>query len=246
MPKSHWLAKVLLVILFQISGWTLMSAAEPDPPLFSGYMSSGTSGGLFALRWKAEDGAERRGWLRLGNNAGAYRLLEFDVKTEILSVEDASGRRFPLRLPEGKVKSEELTEADYQELFGYTLQGADTSRAPVLSREKARMFYLEKIQRMFRSVADIQVVFDTDGRTLPPERAASWASDQARAKAAGMLLLAVIMDGKTQVHETPRRPFPMPEPMVRNLTESDWDEIGLLVATNSFRGRLKRTGKSSP
>jgi len=33
----------------------------------------------------------------------------------------------------------------------------------------------------------------------------------------------------------------MPESMIRNLTESDWDEIGLLVATNSFRGRLKRT-----
>lgn len=246
MPKPRPLAKALCAVLLLVSGWTRVAATEPEPPLFSGYMSSGTSGSLFALRWRVEDGSERQGWLRVGSHAGRYRLVGFDVKTEILSVEDTSGRRFPLRLPEGKVRAEELTEADYQELFSYTMQGADTSRAPVLSREKARIFYLEKIQRMFRSVADVQVVFDTDGRTLPPERAATWASDQARAKAAGMILLAVLIDGKTVVNESPRRPFPMPEPMIRNLTESDWDEIGLLVATNSFRGRLKRNGQSSP
>lgn len=76
--------------------------------------------------------------------------------------------------------------------------------------------------------------------------AATWAADQAAARAAGMIRFAVIIDGKTRVEEVPRRPLRMPEPMTRNLTEADWDEIGLLWATASLKYNLRRDGKHSP
>jgi hypothetical protein len=93
---------------------------------------------------------------------------------------------------------------------------------------------------MFSKWQDGEVLFDLDGSTLPQAVRATWAERVAKVRAAGHLLRAVVIDGRTEIHEFPLHPFPMPEQMTRNLWESDWDEIGLLVATNSLKRRFLR------
>lgn len=45
---------------------------------------------------------------------------------------------------------------------------------------------------------------------------------------------------KTTLHQFPIRFFPIPGQMTRNLLESDWDELSLLVATSSLKRSLQR------
>lgn len=138
------LVRLFFLLLIMVSSFLPAQAAESERPLFTGFTGSSRFGNLFALRWK-EGAGERRAWLRLGDQAGEYRLREFDAQTETLSVEDRSGRCYPLQLPEAKVRHEALSEQDYQKLLQFILEGVEASEVPVLSREKARAFYLENL-----------------------------------------------------------------------------------------------------
>jgi len=191
---------------------------------------------MFAMRWEALDGTPFQGWLRLGDRAGNFDLLQFDSKTELLSVGDGHGRIYQLALPTGKVREANLTDQEFSELKLHLRRLEDWKNAPELSREKARAFYFRLIRERSGPGKE-EVLFDLDGSTLPPERRATWAEDKAKARASGTLLLAVVADGKTVIAQYPLRPDPMPDQMTRNLLDSDWEEIALLDATNMFRNR---------
>lgn len=214
-------------------------SAESPVPNFAGVISSSSSGTMFAVRWQTPDGARFQAWLRLGESAGGFKLVEHDVNTEVLCVEDRAGRIHRLALPQGTVRERGLTELEFEELRKYMLPGADVTNAPVLSRERARQFYLRLVSQP--ELAGIEIVFDLEGATLPAQMQARWVEDKITAKAAGRLLLAVIIDGKTELHEFPLKPHRIPEPMTRNLIDSDWDEIALLDATNSLKRRVLKT-----
>jgi hypothetical protein len=194
---------------------------------------------MFALRWQTLDGSTFRAWLHLGESAGNFRLSEFDPANEILLVKDELGHSYRLVLPGGKVRQESLTDQEYSELYKYMLKGADWKDAPILSREKARAFYLRMI-RQRSAPENVKVVFDVDGKTLTPQRQATWARDKAVERAGGQLLLAVIVDGVTEIHGFPLHPYQLPDQMTRNLLDADWDEIALLDATMVLKYRLAR------
>jgi hypothetical protein len=224
---------VVLLALTVAFSWS----AEPAIPQFSGYIGFAATDTLFALRWSNSTGGSYQTWVRIGERAGDFKVVEFDSQTTTLSVEDRSGRIHRLTLPEGKVRTEDhLTDQEFSDLFKYVLQGADVAGAPVLSREKARAFYLQLILKWVPP--DVEVIFDMDGLTLAPDVQAKWAESKTRARAADRLLLAVVVNGKTELHEFPRRGHAVPEQMTRNLIESDWDEFALLQATNTLKRRI--------
>lgn len=203
-------------------------------PQFSGYLSSAATGTSFAVQWQTPEDVTLRAWLQLGERAGEFTLLRFEAQDEVLVVQDRSGQTHRLHLPGGKVQEPPLTEAEFKDLFKFMLQGADVSEAPVLSREKARAFYLRMIG-MYEVPGNVPLEFDVDGRTLPPAQRTTWADSKTRARAAGRLLLAPIINGRTELHDFPLRPYQAPETMTRNLTDADWEEIALLEATNTLR-----------
>ena len=46
-------------------------------------------------------------------------------------------------------------------------------------------------------------------------------------------------DGRPLTHEFPRKPFNAPEPMIRNLIDSDWDELALLQAMSTLKSKAR-------
>ncbi len=215
----------------------IVSQAEDSLPLFSGFIASPSMGVQFAMKWKSADGSHLQAWLQLGAKVSEFRLIDFDPKTEVLTIEDRVGRRHQLTLPQSRVQSEQLTDSEFSELAQYLFQ--DTRSAPVLSRDKARAFYLRWISQ--GSVPEgVEIILDPRGDTLSPEMRARWGDDQRRARAANRLLLAVVVNGSTTRHEFPRHPHPIPEQMTRNLLDADWDEIAMLNATNSLKRRIAR------
>jgi len=135
-----------------------------------------------------------------------------------------------------------LTEKEFFDLIKFTIKGADTSDVPILSREQARAFFLRFIREV-GGPAGVEVVFDVDGSTLSPSSRATWAEDKARARAADRLLLAVRINGKTEIHEFPRKFLNAPIQMTQNLSDDDWDELALLQATQTLKGHVLRKGR---
>ncbi len=212
-----------------------LRAADPALPAFNGFIASPSSGTLFALVWQAPDGRKFQAWLRLREKAGEFTLASFDAETETLSLEDSAGQRHRLALPQGKVRPATLTDQEYAALHRFVENGANWSEAPTLSRDQARAFYFRLI-RQRATPGESTVVFDLDGSTLSPARRATWEADKIKARQDGKLLLAVVVDGETKVMFYPLRSDPMPQPMVRNLLDSDWEEIALLDAMNTLKG----------
>jgi len=216
----------------------ISSGAEQPLPLFSGFIASPSTGTQFVMKWKSPNGTTLQSWLRVGAKTSEFQIIAFDPETEILTIEDQVGRRHELSMPESRVQSDQLTDSEFSALSRYLYQGADTRDAPVLSRSKARAFYLRWIAQS--STSEIEVIFDPHGDTLPPAVRATWGEDKIRARTHRHLRLAVIVNGATKIHEFPLHPHPVPEQMTRNLLDSDWDEIGMLDATNTLKRWIAR------
>lgn len=224
----------------------LWSAQGPNLPEFSGFVSVSSAETQFALKWQSTEGGTIKSWLRLGESAGEFKLVDFDSKSEVLRVQDRWGQIHRLFLPDAKVGHSDLTDAEFNGLIRFMIANADISAAPVLAREKARDFFLRLAGRG-RGLENVEVKFDLNGSTLHEQYRATWTESQARARKAGRLLLAPIFDDKAQLHEFPLKPYRAPEPMTRNLTEADWDEIALLDATSTLRRQLSnRKRKPNP
>lgn len=244
-PLRSWrtVAAVCLALLGAAFARSEDPAASPPLPAFTGYLSAPRDGTLFVLRWSPPQGGTFETLARLGERAGEFKLVEFDAKTETLAVADPQGRLHRLALPGGKVRPPEaarMADAEFRRLFQYLRADVDKSTAPILSREQARAFYqrlvTEKNVPTAPNVPNTRnVIIDLEGRMLSPEQAARWPESQARARAAGRLLLAAQIDGRTMSYEMPQRPYPFPEQMMRNLTEADWQEFGLIDAINSIK-----------
>ncbi len=232
-----------MACLFLVAGALAPAAVAEETstvPAFVGYLGSSQGGALFAVKWKAANGSWLQAWCRIGQHAGEFKLVSFDPAAEVLVLEDGSGRRFQLSLPDGKVR-EKLSEQEFSGLMKFMLHGADTTDAPVLSREKAREFFLLMVEKFTPPGTD--VILDVNGSTLPPSRQATWESDKARARSFDRLLLATVKGGKGVTHDLPRKPFNAPEPMTRNLIDSDWDEIALLHAISTLKSVPQRKAK---
>lgn len=218
-------------VLFVIS--SVVWSAESSLPQWSGMVSTGVAGTQFVLLWKTSEGNTFKGWLRLGDSAGDFGLADFDSKAEVLSVRDRAGQTHRLFLPEAKVRSAELSDAEFHQLVSFMMiEGVDPTTAPMLSREKAREFFL-RLSNRAKGLEGLELKFDVDGCGLSPAQRATWVEEQARIRAAGVLWLASIFDGKTQLHEFPLRPYRAPEPMTRNF----------LDATATLKRQMSQSGK---
>jgi hypothetical protein len=176
-------------------------------------------------------------WLGLGQDAGRFKLVAFDFESQALSVQDARGHVDVLTMPGASTRDDGVGDNEYLELCGYLGDRTRWKGAPVLSREKARAFFLRRARENGEAGGDkAAVVLDLNGATLPAERKATWARDKAKALAEGAVLLAIILDGRTQICRYPLRPdYMLPDLMTRNLLDSDWEEIASLDASYTLR-----------
>jgi hypothetical protein len=252
--------RAVAAIFLALACAALARAAESPLPTFVRYLgtpanTAPASGAIFVVRWSSPEGVVFEGWARLGERVGEYRLAEFHPKTQTLVLADPQGALHRVALPAGLVREApaELTDEEFAELSKFMAKGVDRSAAPILSREKARAFYLRYLGQM-GAPRDAGVVYDVEGRTLRPETGARWAQDRARSRADGHLRLAVVGKNVTGVSEGVLRPPTVPERMTRNLTDADWEDIAMFEVTNVIqRGRAaterllkQRQQKSAP
>lgn len=238
-PLPHsW--RAVAAVFLALACAALARSAESPLPSFVRYLGTPAntvpaSDAVFVLRWSSPEGVAYEGWLRLGDRVGERRLAEFDPRTETLGLADPQGQLHRLALPAGHVReTSPLSDDEFAHLLKFLARDADRSAAPVLTREKARAFYLRYLGQM--SVPpDAGAIIDLEGATLRPESRARWAQDRARARAEGNLLLAVLGKRITGTQQFLRNPRAVPEPMTRNLSDADWDDISMFEAANAIR-----------
>lgn len=237
MKQVHLAITLVLAALTHVTS----AADDPDLPSFLGYVGL-TNEQLFLLEWGRENERPFHAWLRMGGNAGTFKLSSFDPEKNVLSVEGRDQRVYPLSLPGSRMQGEVLTDAEYKELFAYYSKFEKRHDAPILSREKARAFLIRLVtERALKQPVPNDgrnVTIDLEGSSLPPERREKWDNDVRRALKENRVLLVVVIDGKPVVTRFPLRIDEAPERMVRNLEEADWEEIALLNATLTLKNIL--------
>ena len=225
--KSKWRRLIPLVVLLGTARFSYCVEVESGVervPEFAGLLVSPSLGSIFSLRWVDEHGATLQGWKRLGDRVANFELVLFDEKADVLTLSK-------LVLPDGRVQ-EELTEAEFAHLQQLLKRGTKPEEVPVLSRQKARLFWLRLIQAM--AVPDnTGIEFDLTGQTLPAEQQVHFRETQALRKSRGSVLILVVINGSPGPNyvSVPRNFWRLPEPMPRNLLEVDWDELSVLNAT---------------
>lgn len=212
--------------------------ANDSLPEFIAVLDAPSTGVLFALRWRNHGGATVQAWRRMGDRIGDdFTLIDYDRTGEAVLLKGRDGRVHRVALPESRVVSG-MTLEEFKHLCSFLPAQANAGKAaPVLSREKARAFWLRLLADN-PVPPDPELVLDFAGTSLSPEKQAEFQQARARAKKEGnLIVLEVRNDGDQHGNTIPINTFGLPESMTQSLLEADWDELSHLTAAWMIRAR---------
>jgi hypothetical protein len=157
------------------------------------------------------------GWFALGQQAGDYRLVEFDSVAEVLIVADAQEVRRKLRLRDAAMNA---APVDWAKVVPATREEA---RASAVAFIAYAMAHLPKVD------SDVKVQVDTDGSLMPAHRKEAFLAMRASAEAEGRFCVAFAVDGEWTSLVSAGREFAIPKAIDALLSAADRDDFRYLV-----------------
>lgn len=228
---------VIPAILALVCGSVRGQPPEDPLPMLIGLLNSPSSGTLLCFRWTDGTGATLQAWKRIGQHVGVFEIVGLEEPSDTVLLRKSDARIYRIALPEGKV-APGLTVTDFRHIRSFLPGQENASQAaPVLTREKARAFWLRLLEDL-RVPSNPDLVLDFTGGSLPPAKQEEFQRARNKAKADGMqMVLEVKADGEYHGNTIPINTFGLPEPMTRHLLESDWEELSSLSAGLMIRAR---------
>jgi hypothetical protein len=184
-----------------------------DVPKFNGYMGVGDDV-RFALTPIAIDRlpAVNLSWVRIGQKAGAYEVISFDPKTEVLVLKKSGFENINVHLVESKVR--------------------EATAAPVVAvgRDAARKYAFDLVAAYLKKVReehpDRKVTVDPDVALMPEDQRARFLARQKMVGAVGQLLIPFISaDGRWGAALSTNEAGNLPPEIGAGLTDEDRHEI---------------------
>ena len=218
-------------------------AGEPERelPEFVGVLRSPSTGAMVSIRWTSDAGVTLQAWGSVGQRIGPFEIQSFDDRTDTLVLKHASGKVHRIALPDSRV-TPALGDEEFATLKSYLPGLKDVPPdPPVLSREKARAFWLRFLESL-HIPPDPTLLLDFTGASLPAGEQAEYRESMQRAKTSGqMIALEVRNDGERHGVTFPTNFFSFPEPFLRNLAESDREELDRLTLDLVARAQARST-----